>query len=112
MRPSFRRMTGILLIGLLIELGFIAGVVASPYLIQLPQTSTNNSTTKLSLLNEAWSVAEQQFFGTLPSDQARLYAAIHGLMTAFNDPYTVFVEPPATQRQSEQLSGKFGGIGA
>ncbi len=112
MRPSFRRMTGILLIGLLIELGFIAGVVASPSLIQLPQTSTNNSTTNLSLLNEAWSVAEQQFFGTLPSDQARLYATIHGLMTAFNDPYTVFVEPPATQRQSEQLSGKFGGIGA
>jgi len=101
-------MTGILLIGLLIELGFIAGVVASPYIIQQQQSSTAN----LSLLNEASRTADQYFFGTLPTDQARLYASIHGLMTAFNDPYTVFVEPPATQRQSEQLSGKFGGIGA
>jgi hypothetical protein len=61
-------MTGILLIGLLIELGFIAGVVASPYIIQQQQSSTAN----LSLLNEASRTADQYFFGTLPTDQARL----------------------------------------
>ncbi|HET7377418.1 MAG TPA: S41 family peptidase, partial [Anaerolineae bacterium] len=30
----------------------------------------------------------------------------------FNDRYTIFAEPPATELQNQQLSGKFGGIGA
>jgi carboxyl-terminal processing protease len=34
------------------------------------------------------------------------------MMEAFKDPYSVFVEPPQTELQSQQLSGKFGGIGA
>ncbi len=64
------------------------------------------------LLDEAWEVAEGQFYGQLPTDQARTYGAVRGMMESFKDPYTVFVEPPQTELQSQQLSGKFGGIGA
>jgi carboxyl-terminal processing protease len=36
---------------------------------------------------------------------------IRGLLGAFNDPFTVFVEPPQNELQDNQLQGKFGGIG-
>jgi carboxyl-terminal processing protease len=37
---------------------------------------------------------------------------VRGMMESFNDPYSTFVEPPQTELQNQQLSGKFGGIGA
>ena len=64
------------------------------------------------LLDEAWDIAEDQFYGELPTDQDRTYGAVRGMMESFKDPYTVFIEPPQTELQSQQLSGKFGGIGA
>ena len=42
----------------------------------------------------------------------RTYGAIRGMIQAYNDPYTNFFEPPATQQQNQQLAGKFGGIGS
>ena len=112
MRISFRRMAGILLVGLLIEAGFLAGLLISPLVIQLPRPGVVEGAAVRQLLDEAWNQVESQFYGPLPSVQTRIYGAIRGMLSAFNDPYTVFVEPPATQLQSDQLSGKFGGIGA
>lgn len=110
MRTSFRRVAGILFIGLLVEAAFVLGLFLSPTLIgPLPRIGEGN---RAPLLDEAWDLAERSFFGTVPSDTLRTYAAIRGMMAAYNDPYTTFFEPPATQLQSQQLSGKFGGIGA
>ena len=36
---------------------------------------------------------------------------IRGMLQVYNDPYTVFLEPPQHTLQSNQLAGKFGGIG-
>lgn len=105
---SFRRMAGILFLGILIELAFLAGLVLSPTLIG----ASSSTDSRTPLLNEAWDAAESQFYGTPPSAKARTYGAIHGLMESYNDPYTAFFEPPQTELQSQQLSGKFGGIGA
>ncbi len=110
MRLSFRRLAGILFIGVLIEAAFIAGLLLSPLVIGQSPLALGRSHPPL--LDEAWGLAERTFFGTVPSDTLRTYAALHGMMSAFNDPYTVFVEPPATKLQNQQLSGKFGGIGA
>ncbi len=110
MKVSFRRIAGFLLIGLLVELAFFAGIMLSPQLTgALPGRSGSGHAP---LLDEAWEVAEGQFYGQLPSDQARTYGAVRGMMESFKDPYSVFVEPPQTELQSQQLSGKFGGIGA
>ena len=110
MRTSFRRVAGILFIGLLVEAAFVLGLFLSPTLIgPLPRIGEGS---RAPLLDEAWDLAERSFFGTVPSDTLRTYAAIRGMMAAYNDPYTSFFEPPATQLQSQQLSGKFGGIGA
>jgi carboxyl-terminal processing protease len=111
MRVSFRRIAGFLLIGLLIELAFFAGMMFGPQLIGV-LAGRSNSGGHAPLLDEAWDIAEDQFYGQLPTDQSRTYGAVRGMMEAFKDPYTVFVEPPQTELQSQQLSGKFGGIGA
>jgi carboxyl-terminal processing protease len=110
MRVSFRRIAGFLLIGLLIELAFFAGVMLAPQLTGVLAGRSNGG--HAPLLDEAWGVAESEFYGQLPSDQARTYGAVRGMMESFKDPYTGFYEPPQTELQSQQLSGKFGGIGA
>ena len=110
MRVSFRRIAGFLLIGLLIELAFFAGIVLGPQLTGVLAGRSGGE--HAPLLNEAWDIAEGQFYGQLPTDQARTYGAVRGMMESFQDPYSIFVEPPQTELQSQQLSGKFGGIGA
>ncbi|HQV69116.1 MAG TPA: S41 family peptidase [Thermoflexales bacterium] len=64
------------------------------------------------ILQEAWAKVQESFVGQVPSDTARNYGAIRGMMTTLNDRYSVFVEPQSRSREREQLSGKFGGIGA
>ena len=61
---------------------------------------------------EAWGRIESSFIGDIPSEKQRAYAAIRGSMQELGDPYTIFVEPVARQREREQLDGIFGGIGA
>jgi carboxyl-terminal processing protease len=104
-------MAGFLLIGLMIEMAFLAGMVFGPQLIGVIRGQPVSSG-HAPLLDEAWDIAQDQFYGDVPSDQARTYGAVRGMLESFNDPYTVFIEPPQTELQSQQLSGKFGGIGA
>ncbi|HTP10399.1 MAG TPA: S41 family peptidase [Anaerolineae bacterium] len=111
MKVSFRRIAGFLLIGLLIELAFFAGIMLGPQLTGV-LAGRPLSSGHAPLLDEAWEIAESQFYGQVPTDQARTYGAVRGMIESFKDPYTVFVEPPQTELQSQQLSGKFGGIGA
>jgi carboxyl-terminal processing protease len=110
MKISFRRIAGFLLVGLLIEAAFFAGIVLAPQVTGFLRN--DGSAGHAPLLDEAWGVAENLFYGELPTEQDRTYGAVHGMMESFKDPYTVFIEPPQTELQSQQLSGKFGGIGA
>lgn len=102
-------MAGFLFIGLLTGISFTAGLLLSPQVLDHAYVQANQ---QHPLLDEAWTLAEEQFYGTVPSDKALTYGAIHGMIGAFNDRYTIFAEPPATELQNQQLSGKFGGIGA
>lgn len=69
-------------------------------------------TSDYKILQEAWAKVQESFVGQVPTDTARNYGAIRGMMTTLNDRYSVFVEPQSRSREREQLSGKFGGIGA
>ena len=64
------------------------------------------------LMNEAWRIVESDFYGDIPSEQARTYGAIKGSVQTLDDPYTYFIEPEPAVREQERLQGKFGGIGA
>jgi carboxyl-terminal processing protease len=109
-RLSFRRAAGILFIGLLIEAAFVAGLLLAPAILPVSPLKLGSNPT--GLFGEAWDAAERSFYGQVPSDTVRTYGAIRGMIQTYNDPYTAFFEPPATQQQSQQLAGKFGGIGA
>jgi len=61
---------------------------------------------------EAWEILQRDFYGDQPANQSRTYGAIRGLAQAYDDPYTLFIEPEPRQRERENLSGAFGGIGA
>ncbi len=75
-------------------------------------TSEGSEPAQFRVFWEAWHVLQRDFFGDQPADQQRTYAAIQGLAQSYDDPYTYFVEPQPRQREKENLSGEFGGIGA
>lgn len=73
---------------------------------------TAQENTDFSVFWEAWHILQRDFYGEKPDTQQRTYGAIKGLIQAYEDPYTYFVEPQPRQREREDLSGEFGGIGA
>src|SRR5512147_1568513 len=67
---------------------------------------------EFALLPEVQSILDRSFMGETPEPQAREYAAIHGLVSAYKDRFTVFVEPANREVERDDLRGHFGGIGA
>lgn len=73
---------------------------------------TTGQAAEFGLFWEAWDILQRDFYGDQPASQSRTYGAIQGLTQSYDDPYTRFVEPEPRQREREDLSGAFGGIGA
>lgn len=48
----------------------------------------------------------------MPSFKSIEYEMIKSMISVYDDPYTTFIEPPQAELQTNQLEGKFGGIGA
>jgi carboxyl-terminal processing protease len=61
---------------------------------------------------EAWTAVESQFYGTIPSEQDRVYGAARGMVATYGDPNTAFIEPKLASIFREDISGSFEGIGA
>ncbi len=64
------------------------------------------------LLDEAWRIIREDYYGDIPTEQQRTYGAIKGSVQTLDDPYTYFIEPEPAVREQERLKGEFGGIGA
>lgn len=66
---------------------------------------------------KAWNVINEKFIPSnststdRASDQVRLYGAISGMVSALNDPYTVFFPPVEAKSFGEQISGQIEGVG-
>ncbi len=75
-------------------------------------SAAGETETSFGVFWEAWNILQRDFYGDQPADRSRTYGAIRGLAEAYGDPYTVFIEPEPRQRERENLSGAFGGIGA
>ena len=60
---------------------------------------------------EAWGRIEGNYFDELPDSNRVVYGAIRGALAELNDPYTIFIEPPAREQERETLRGNFGGVG-
>lgn len=61
---------------------------------------------------EAWSFLDAQFYGKIPSDSERVYGAIRGMVNAFDDQHTAFIDPARAAVMSENIRGSFEGVGA
>jgi len=55
---------------------------------------------------------EQQGLRAMPDEAALEYGAIRGLLQVYGYPYTIFIEPPQAEIQTNMLTGSYGGIGA
>ena len=65
-----------------------------------------------SLLWQVRDLLSTRFLGDMPDAQAPLFGAVRGLVGAYQDPYTIFVEPAPRRIERDEIRGHFGGIGA
>jgi carboxyl-terminal processing protease len=64
------------------------------------------------LLQQASQILDEYGYNPLPTPPALEYGMIRGMLQAYGDPYTSFIEPVQHELASENLQGSFGGIGA
>src|SRR3972149_4587312 len=93
-----------LMVTLALSVTFAAGYFAG---VSAQRNSTNN----YPVLHEVGDLLNNHYLGPLPSETVLDYGAVRGLLTAVGDPYTVFLEPPSQELETQSLQGEFGGIG-
>lgn len=86
---------------------FISGIFALGYFAR----DLVDGEQSFSLLDEAHQIILENGFKEPPPAPALEYGMIHGMVSAYGDPHTMFIEPPQHELQSDSLEGKFGGIG-
>ncbi len=96
----------------LVLMSLIAGVFASGYWLGNRRVVHADANTGFDVLWSVRAILDRSFIGDIPSEQQQAYGAAHGLVAAFNDPYTLFVEPAPREMERDELAGHFGGIGA
>ena len=105
----------ILLLALLITamvVGAYALGVGSAWLLMRDDTANAEEAVQFGVFWEAWHLVEDNFYRDLPDSQYLVWGAIRGALGSLDDPHTSFLEPQPRQREKEDLSGRFGGIGA
>jgi carboxyl-terminal processing protease len=66
----------------------------------------------LSLFWQAWNLLEENFVTpTLLNTDKMIYGAITGMVSALDDPYTLFFDPQDTKQFLENVTGQFEGVG-
>jgi carboxyl-terminal processing protease len=98
-------------ITIMVVAAFGAGIGAT-WLLMHDRTARAEESAEFVVFWEAWHLVEDRFFGDLPDMQRVAWGAIRGALATLDDPYTTFLEPQPRQREKENLSGRFGGIGA
>lgn len=64
------------------------------------------------VLSEAYELILDHGYDTPPDPPEMEYGAVHGMVGAYGDPHTRFVEPAQAEIDTDQLTGSYGGIGA
>jgi carboxyl-terminal processing protease len=74
-------------------------------------TRTERDAQGYTLIREVQDLISQYYIGEVPPAQTMEYGAVRGILSSVGDPYSVFLEPPARELESQSLDGEFGGIG-
>jgi carboxyl-terminal processing protease len=64
------------------------------------------------VLSEVYQLVRNHGYDDVPDTLVMEYGAIHGMIDAYGDPYTRFVEPVQAELHNDTLTGSYGGIGA
>jgi carboxyl-terminal processing protease len=75
-------------------------------------TVTNSGSLNVALMNDVLQRLRSQWYGTMPSNDQLTDGALRGMVSSLGDPFTAYVEPKYAQILSQDMSGKFEGIGA
>jgi carboxyl-terminal processing protease len=86
----------------------VIAAFAAGYLFHQQQADRNAFT----LLDEAQRILLDHGLKAPPTATRLEYGMIRGMLQAYDDPYTTFLEPPQNELESNRLEGKYGGIGA
>ncbi len=91
----------------LLILTLAASSFGAGYALRWRQTQT-----RLPLLEEAYQLLIEHGLKPIPAEPAMEYGMIRGMLQAYDDPYTIFLEPPQNELEGNRLEGRYGGIGA
>lgn len=91
------------LVGVAVLLGFIMGFIT--------HTQLSKTDGSFSILTQAYNILRDQGLKDTPPHPALEYGMIKGMLQAYGDPYTRFVEPIQHELETDDLEGAFGGIG-
>lgn len=107
----------IIILGSVFVLGVYLGYSKRPE-VEKVLTLTNKeiqveTTTDFDPFWKAWNILnEKSIYTKETSDQEKVWGAISGLASSFNDPYTVFFPPKENELFNNTIKGSFEGIGA
>ena len=96
-----------LLIILLVFAGFVSAFLSGYFL----NTYLNEDKQTFSLLDQAYGIMVNHTYLELPEDIELEYGMIRGMLLASGDPHASFHEPVQHELASNNLQGKYGGIG-
>jgi carboxyl-terminal processing protease len=80
------------------------------YMVRVIQDMSKPS--DLPILEQAYDILKNHAYAELPEDPVIEYGMVRGMVDAFADPYTRFVEPVQHELDTNQLEGSYGGIGS
>jgi carboxyl-terminal processing protease len=114
--PALRRAAIGLALVLTFSVGIGVGRLAQPVLDSVGSTTpapTGSGATTFGLIQEAWDVLHKDYVGASTlDDKALIYGAIDGMTQAVGDTgHTSFLTPEERVQRSNDLSGKYVGIG-
>jgi len=65
-----------------------------------------------SLFWDVWQIVQDNYIDRPVGESKLLYGAMAGIVNVLDDPYSIFLEPQESKKFSDDLKGKFDGIGA
>lgn len=94
-------------------LGVLSAILflAAAFLSGFYYHDSQNRLPDLEILQEAYSILIHHSYKEAPDPKQLEYGMIHGLVGAYDDPYTMFQEPYQHELTTYSLEGQFGGIG-
>jgi carboxyl-terminal processing protease len=104
MKSFLRAFFTTLAILILMTVTFLAGFFVHEYL------SVEGAS--FPILTQAYEILLKHGYSDIPPDPTLEHGMIQGMIAAYGDPYTSFVEPIQHELETNTLQGTFGGIGA